>query len=57
MTGAAKIDRCEACRRPQRYGPPHMRPEHVDGVGMTLLCADPVDCRRHWPTDHRQATP
>ena len=34
-----------------------MRAEHVDGVGMTLLCVDPVDCRRHWPTDHRQATP
>lgn len=42
--------RCEACRRPQWRGP-RMAKTDVKDVGMTLLCMDATDCRRHWPVD------
>lgn len=36
--------RCEACRR-ERYRGPLMERAQIEGVGVTLLCVDVVDCR------------
>jgi hypothetical protein len=48
-----KIDRCEACRRKQWRGP-RMEEADLAGVGRTLLCVNPTECRAHWPADLRR---
>lgn len=42
--------RCEACRR-ERFRGPAMDRVDIPGVGMTLLCVDVAECKRHWPYD------
>lgn len=42
--------RCEACRR-ERWRGPAMDRVDLAHVGMTLLCVDVTECKRHWPYD------
>jgi hypothetical protein len=32
-----------------------MRTTDVPGIGLTLLCTNPTECRHHWPADPPEA--